>query len=249
MMHLRKQKGLSQEDVARFLEIPRSSVAQIELGKRSMSALELIQLSDALEFSLDAVLASNYKIDVSVQKVAEPAVINRERVRVSTPKFNLEKLENVVLYILEKCAAKPNVSEAVFNKLLYFVDFNCYEIYEEHLTGVQYRKFSYGPVPQEVEAVLIHMIRKEKLQRIKTEYQGYPQIRYIPLVKAKLTEMTAAEKDVIDKVIERFSDWSASAIREYALLDMPLKATENGEIIDCELAFYREATFSVRTYD
>ena len=67
--------------------------------------------------------------------------------------------------------------------------------------------------------------------------------------KADLKKMSAAEKEIIDRVIERFSDWSASAISEYSHQDLPWKATEDGEIIDYELAFYRESPFSVRTYN
>ena len=93
------------------------------------------------------------------------------------------------------------------------------------------------------------MIEKGQLQRIKTEYHGYPQTRYIPMDKADLTKMTAAEKDVIDRVIDRFSDWSASAISEFSHKDLPWRATKDGDIIDYELVFYRESPFSVRIYD
>ncbi|MBA7548104.1 hypothetical protein ES705_40550 [subsurface metagenome] len=50
-------------------------------------------------------------------------------------------------------------------------------------------------------------------------------------------------------MIEHFSDWSAAAISEYSHKDMPWKATEEGEEIDYELAFYREVPYSVRMYD
>ena len=140
------------------------------------------------------------------------------------------------------------MGETVLYKLLYFSDFNFYETYEEHLTGAQYRKLPYGPVPQNLDTLITDMMKKGQLQRIKTEYHGFPQTRYIPLKKADLTKMTAAEKDIIDRVIERFSDWSASAISDYSHKDMPWKATEEGDLIDYELAFYRESPFSVRTY-
>src|SRR5690606_9107824 len=118
-----------------------------------------------------------------------------------------------------------------------------------HLTGAQYKKLPFGPVPQKLENVIKDMIEKGKLKRIKSEYHGYPQTRYIPLEKPNLKVLSAAEKEVIDNVIDRFSDWSASAISEFSHKDLPWKATEEGEVIDYELAFYREAPFSVRTYD
>ena len=42
---LRKLKGLTQEDLARSVKISRTSLTQIELGKRSVDILELKELS------------------------------------------------------------------------------------------------------------------------------------------------------------------------------------------------------------
>lgn len=249
ILDLRKAKGYSQEDLAKFLDIPRSSVAQIELGNRNVSLIELIRLSEVLGFSLDRFLAKEYKAEGDILEEKPRQAGTTQKVRVSVPELRLDKFRNILLYILERCAGKPNVGETVLYKLLYFSDFNFYEIYEEHLTGAQYRKLPYGPVPQKLESIFGQMIEMGLLQRIKTEYHGYPQTRYIPTTKADLRKMTAAEKDVIDRVIERFSDWSAAAISDYSHRDLPWKATEDGDIIDYELTFYRESPFSVRTYD
>ena len=87
------------------------------------------------------------------------------------------------------------------------------------------------------------------LQRIKTEYYGMPQTRYIPLSKAHLTELKASEKEVLDRVIAQMSDWSATTISHYSHQDMPWLATKEGAVIRYELAFYREPPFSVRNYE
>ena len=84
---------------------------------------------------------------------------------------------------------------------------------------------------------------------IKTEFKGYPQKRYLPLEKADLTVLKASEKDVIDKVIEQMSDWSATAISDYSHKDLPWEVTEEGKDISYNLAFYRELPYSVRVYD
>jgi uncharacterized phage-associated protein len=92
------------------------------------------------------------------------------------------------------------------------------------------------------------MLDQKQLQRVKSDYHGYQQTRFLPLVKANLTLLKASEKEVIDRVIEQMSDWSAAAISNYSHKDMPWQATKDGEEIDYELAFYREAPFSVRNY-
>jgi transcriptional regulator with XRE-family HTH domain len=244
---LRKMKGLSQEDLAKSVKISRPSLAQIELGNRSVDILELQQLSLILEFSLDDFMSKDFSAS---QEVEDTAVIyvKKQDERISVPTLQISKFKNVLLYILERCAGKPNVGETVLYKLLYFSDFNYYELYEEHLTGATYRKLPFGPVPQKLDTIIGQMIKKGQLQRVKTVYHGFPQIRYLPLEKADLTELRASEKEIIDRVIEQMSDWSAAAISNYSHKDMPWLASKEGEEINYEFAFYREAPYSVRNY-
>jgi uncharacterized phage-associated protein len=154
-----------------------------------------------------------------------------------------------LLYILEKCAGKPNVGETVLYKLLYFSDFNYYEIYEEHLSGATYRKLPYGPVPQKINTIIKQMIDEGSVQLVKTEFHGLQQTRYLPLKKADLTQLKASEKEVIDQVILQMGDWTDTKIRDYSHKDLPWEVTEGGKTINYDLVFYREIPYSVRVYD
>lgn len=244
---LRKLKGLSQEDLAKNVKISRPSLAQIELGNRSVDILELQKLSLVLEFSLDDFMSDDFSAIQEIESKEEKKS-KKKNERISVPTLQVNKFKNVLLYILERCAGKPNVGETVLYKLLYFSDFNYYELYEEHLTGAKYRKLPYGPVPQKLDAIIHQMIENGQLKRIKTSYFGKTQIRYIPLINSDLKLLNGAEKEVIDKVIEQYSDWSATAISNYSHQDMPWLASKEGEEINYELAFYRDVPFSVRNY-
>jgi transcriptional regulator with XRE-family HTH domain len=253
LAELRKMKGFSQEDLAKTLKISRPSLAQIELGNRSVDMLEIQKLSQALEFSLDDFMSKDFPSNKQYleQELStnEQKPLNENEVRISVPTLQVKKFKNVLLYILERCAGKPNVGETVLYKLLYFADFNYYELYEEHLTGAQYRKLPFGPVPQKLDTIINQMIEKGQLQKVKSAYHGFPQTRYLPLEKADLTELKASEKEVIDRVIEQMSDWSATAISNYSHKDLPWEVTEEGKDINYELAFYRELPYSVRVYN
>lgn len=244
---LRKMKGLSQEDLAKIVKISRPSLAQIELGNRSINIMEIQRLSIGLGFSLDEFMSKEFIINQDIENKIESKTQKYDE-RISIPTLHVNKFKNVLLYILERCAGKPNVGETVLYKLLYFADFNYYELYEEHLTGAKYRKLPYGPVPQKLDTIINQMIDNNQLQRVKTEYHGYPQTRYLPLIKANLTELKASEKEIIDRVIEQMSDWSASAITDYSHKDMPWLASKEGEEINYEFTFYRDAPYSVRNY-
>jgi transcriptional regulator with XRE-family HTH domain len=245
---LRKRKGWSQEDLAKNIGVSRPSYAQIELGNRGLDVLELNDLAVALGFSLDAFMSPNFwDKDALDNKEEKPSKKNEERIAI--PTLQIKKFKNVLLYILERCAGKPNVGETVLYKLLYFSDFNYYEIYEEHLTGAKYRKLPYGPVPQKLDTIIQQMIEKNQIKKIKTRYHDYTQTRYIPLEKADLTILKASETEVIDNVLLQMSDWTATTISEYSHKDMPWLASKEGTDISYELAFYREAPFSVRNYN
>lgn len=244
----RKLKGFSQEDLALHINLSRSSLAQMELGNRSVDALELQEISIVLGFSLDDFMANDFVANKAIAKFIDEANKPLEE-RISVPTLQINKFKNVLLYMLERCAGKPNVGETVLYKLLYFSDFNHYEIYEEHLTGALYRKLPYGPVPQKMNTIIQQMIENKQIQRVKTEFHGFPQTRYLPLEKADLTQLKASEKEVIDQVIEQMGNWTATAISEYSHKDLPWQVSEDGKEISYELAFYRESPYSVRLYD
>ena len=60
--------------------------------------------------------------------------------RNSSPEVNVQKFKEVLLYILNKIGTKENLDETVICNLFYFIDFDFYEKYEEHLIGLTYKK-------------------------------------------------------------------------------------------------------------
>ena len=67
--------------------------------------------------------------------------------RISVPQENIEKFKQVLLYVLQKVGTKPNFDQTVLCHLLYFIDFDYYELYEAQLMGLKYIKSSLGAVP------------------------------------------------------------------------------------------------------
>lgn len=237
----REDLGLSQEELASKLSLPRPSISQIESGQRDINSLELAKLAKIFETSVDDLLNIGLE-DEKGCKISkkEPPPLH----------FNKEKFKQVLLYILDRCGAKANVGETVIYKLLYFVDFNFYELFEEYLTGESYRKISYGPAPCHFKKVVEEMIEEGQIKKITTEYHGMPQKKYLPLVDADINEWkwSAREKDIIDKVIEELSGKDAATIKDYSHRDIPCEVTKEKGIINYETVFYRTTPYSVRAY-
>jgi transcriptional regulator with XRE-family HTH domain len=235
---IREESNLSQEELASKLNLARPSISQIESGKREVSSIELAQLSRIFDFSVDELL------NPTEEKKLPP-----KSICIDIPTFNKEKFEQVLLYLTEKCGAKPNVGETVLYKLLYFIDFNYYELHEEYLTGEAYRKINYGPAPCHFKEVVDEMVENGDLKRINAEYYGKPQRKYIPQVRPDLSKLNGQELEAIDSVVDRLSSMNASAIKDYSHEDVPFQVAEDKEIIDFETAFYRKPAYSVREYN
>ena len=105
---LRKMKGLSQDNLAKSVNLSRPSLAQIELGNRCVDALELQQFSMVLGFSLDDFMSKDFSVKHIIESKPETKT-KKSKERISVPTLDVNKFKNVLLYILERCAGKPNV--------------------------------------------------------------------------------------------------------------------------------------------
>jgi len=244
---IREELGLSQEFVAKRLGINRVAISKIENGERKVSADEIAKLSKIFNISVDALLNPNKDIEVILEKEIKQK--KKIGIRINVPQRNLKKFREVLLYILNKVGSKPNIGETVIYKLLYFIDFNYYEKYEEQLIGATYIKNHYGPTPKEFTKIIGEMEDKNEVVKIEDKYFQYPQRKYLPLRDPDLSVLKANELKVIDEVLNRFSDMNASQISEYSHNDVPWLTAKDGGIIEYESVWYRIPEYSVRHYN
>ncbi|MGB7061156.1 MAG: type II toxin-antitoxin system antitoxin SocA domain-containing protein [Candidatus Zixiibacteriota bacterium] len=246
---LREQVGMTQGQLANKLGIPaHATISQMETGKRKITVEELRKISRIFGVSIGGLLQSEKAPDVVLREKREVRK-TQPRIRISVPQKNLKKFKEVLLYILNKVGSKPNIGETVVYKLLYFIDFDHYELYEEQLMGATYQKNLHGPTPIEFKKIVDRMIGDEEIDMVHSKYFDFPQRKYLPLRPADLSELSAQEVEVIDSVLSRLSDMNAKQISRYSHNDVPWLTTEDDGIIEYESVFYRTAPYSVRQYD
>ncbi len=247
---IRESLGLSQQTLAEKLGISRPSISQIENGERKVSAEELKKLAAIFNLSVDALMDPDKEPQIVIRESRQ--VYGSEaapRMRINVPQKNIKKFREVLIYILNKVGAKPHIGETVLYKLLYFIDFDYYEKYEEQLIGGTYLKNKYGPTPLEFRKVVEEMITKGELIEVKNKYFAYPQRKYLPLRKPDLSILKGNEIEVINDVLEKLSDMNARQISDYSHNDVPWLTTEEGKVIEYEAVFYRTPAYSVREND
>jgi len=249
---LRTSKKLSQKELAELLSISRPIITLIEKGQRFLTPEELLKLSRIFNVSTNELINPEIKNEVVIESFKngkKRKTIHEESIRISVPQKNLKKFKEVLLYILNRVGAKPNIGETVLYKLLFYIDFDYYERYEEQLVGATYIKNHHGPTPKEFAKIVEKMLSENDITRVKDKYFNYPQTKYLPLREPDLTVLNGREKDLIDEVLNKLSDMNASQISEYSHNDVPWLTTDDGKIIPYESVFYRTAPYSVRNYE
>ena len=147
--------------------------------------------------------------------------------------FNKEKFKAMIHYIVDKCGVKKNFGRTVLYKLLYFSEFNYFELYEKYIAHEDYKKYPMGPVPSHYFEVTDELISENKIKEIPHKIDlGRIKHDCISLTTPKVDVLSNAERDVIDDVIEKIGDMNAKEISEYSHKDMPWMATKDYEIID-----------------
>lgn len=246
----REEMCLSQEDLADKLDLPRPAISQIESGQRKVSADELVKLSKTLNLSMGHLVGLEQEPQVTLEKSdVVPEKTEVPGIRISVPQKNITKFREVLLYILSKVGSKPNIGETALYKLLYFIDFDFYEQYEEQLIGATYIRNNYGPTPVEFKKIVDRMVDGKQIERVKSQYFAFPQTKYLPLRSPDLSKLNARELEVIDKVLDKLSDKNANQLSEYSHQDVPWMTAKEGGKIEYESVFYRTPGYSVRQYD
>ncbi len=248
LTRLRMDSGMSQQEVADNLSMARATYANLETGKKSPTLEQLAQIGKLFEVT-ETQLIKGIALDQSPQVVTNVEFSNEadDITPRETVTGKVDTLREVLLYILDKVGAKPNVGETVLYKLLYFIDFDYYEKCGKSITGLTYMKNHHGPTPTQIfKAVVNEMERKGDLEIVPTKYFNHLQKKYLPVVKPELRHVEADELRHIDEVLARLSDKSATELSSLSHRDMPWLATADGDDINYQLSKYRTADTSVK---
>ncbi len=243
----RNKHKITQEHIASELGISRPTYMQVERGERELTVPEAKKLADMFDMSLaDFLSGKEPKQNIIIENKARK---RKNTIEIRVTEKNLEKFKQVLLYILNKVGGKPNIGETVLHKLLYFIDFDYYEKFEESLMGATYIKNHHGPTSVELGTILKDMQETGELEVVKSRYFKYEQKKYLPHKRPNLEIFSAREIEHIDDVLARLSDKNAKEIENYSHEDIPWKSAQDREPLSYESVFYRDEKYSVRNYD
>lgn len=162
--------------------------------------------------------------------------------------INKEKMKQVIHYIIANCQSKHNFGRTVLYKLLYFVDFDFFELNEKSITNETYIKYPRGPVPKHFIELKDEMVNEGILDEVEEPvFKGskYSKYYYTSLKNPNTNLLSEKEIKVINDVINHLSHLNGTTISEYSHGDIPWRATDDGDPLEYELVFYRNEPYSV----
>jgi len=256
---LRVEREFSQVELAEKLGISRSSYIAFEQGKRELALSEANQLAKLFNISLSDIEAGVVSMpEVILEKSKNGKkrtqigkAISGADERISVPQEKVERFKQVLLYVLSKVGGKPNVGQTVLYKLLYFIDFDYYEKFEEQLIGAKYMKNTHGPTPVAFAKIIKELEGEGKIETVKSKFYKFDQTKYLvnPKDPIDLSGLSGADIAHIDWELARLSDLTATQISALSHKDTPWLVAKEKEIMDYEFVFYRPEETSVREYE
>jgi uncharacterized phage-associated protein len=114
--------------------------------------------------------------------------------------------------------------------------------------GLQYQRNHHGPTPIAFAKAVEEMKRDGDLEEVKSKFFSFDQKKYLPHRKFDFTKinLSAPEIEMIDQVLEKYGDKTAAWLSDYSHKDIPWASHQPGEMIDYEVVFYRDDSYSVR---
>lgn len=216
---LRKDRGMSQQEIADRLGMSRPSYILVEQGKKELSLSEAQKISNIFGISL---------------KDMETGII---------PDY--EKYKEMILSFLRFFSSNGDgkVPKTKLAKLLYLADFSWFYEKMESMSGMQYRRIQYGPVPDLYFRALDELEEEGRINRdnknsdviLISENEGSK--------RSPLNKLNKQELDLIKKIAEKWKDKKTRDIVNFTQNQLPFKLCAPDEIIPYELIIQEDPKY------
>lgn len=210
---LRLEKGLSQEQVAQVIGVSRPTYTAIESGKQKLDVEEAQKLANLFGIDVDTLLSGNIP--------------------------NLEKYKQMILAYLRMDISKDGkIPKTKLAKLLYLADFAWFYDHLESMSGMQYRKIAYGPVPDTFFRALDELEGNGKIviDRKKDDGKDLFLISESESNKnEKIQTISSEEKILMEKIAEKWKNKKTQDIVNFTHNQLPYLMADDEEMVSYAL--------------
>lgn len=207
---LRNKRGLSQSELAIKLGLSRPSYIAIEQGKKELTLSEAEKLSEIFGISL---------------KEMESGI-----------SANYEKYKQMILSYIRNAGSKDGcITKTKLAKLVYLADFAWFYNHLESMSGMQYRKIQYGPVPDSYFRAVDELFEDGQIEITPTDDGAMLISQTRNGAKIALSEINKDEEKLIKNISEKWKDKNTKEIVTFTHNQLPYAICLDNEIIPYEL--------------
>lgn len=203
---LRKKKGISQSEIALKLGISRPSYIAVEQGKRDLTLGEFEKLSNILGVSFEELGSGE------------------------SP--NYEKYKQMILAFLRSGEKIPKTKLA---KLAYLADAGWFYYHLHSMSGMQYRKIQYGPVPDSYFRIIDELYGNGQIEIEQTDDGAMLISQTRAGAKNALSEIKTEESELIKNIGEKWKGKKTKEIVEFTHNQLPYLCASENDIISLGL--------------
>ncbi|MCX6756299.1 MAG: helix-turn-helix domain-containing protein [Candidatus Nomurabacteria bacterium] len=210
---LRNDRGFSQEQVSKAIGVSRPTYTAIESGKQELSLEEAKKLATLFSIGVDELLSGTIP--------------------------NIPKYKHMILTYLRMNISKDGkIPKTKLAKLLYLADFAWFYNNLESMSGMQYRKITYGPVPDTFFRALDEL---EVDGKITIEHKNDDGKEMFLISESdsnkneKIETLSKEENTLMKKIAEKWKDKKTQEIVNFTHNQLPYFLCRDNELIPYEL--------------
>jgi DNA-binding XRE family transcriptional regulator len=211
---LRIERGFSQLEIAKTIGVARSTYTAIEAGKQELSLEEAKKLATLFGVSIDELSSGNIS--------------------------NINKYKHMILTFLRMNISNDGkIPKTKLAKMLYLADFSWYYDHLESMSGMQYRKIEYGPVPDTFFRAIEEL---EMDGKIKIDHKCSTLGKESYLISEnesnkneKIQTISNEEKNLMKKIVDKWKGKNTKDIVNFTHNQLPYTICRDNELIPYEL--------------
>ncbi len=209
----REARGVSQSLMAEKLQISRPSYVAVEKGTKELSLSEAERLSRVFGITVDELL------------------------RAEAPNYKKYK-QMILAYLREAKKDGCDLKKTKLAKLLYLADFAWFYDHLESMSGMEYKKMQFGPVPSDYFRAM-EELEEEGAIRVKHEQESGKDMYVISegrgSSKRDLDELDKEELGLVGKVWGNWKEANTQEIVDFTHEQLPYKLAFDGEVVSYPL--------------
>lgn len=241
IIELRKKYNLSQEQFAKIIGCAKKTLISYEKGNSIPNDIYLVILkmliddpniiknmieSNSYRYSTKEYENINKKIELNISDSNEATVFN------GFTELSKDKIINIILYF-----SNDGILKTKLLKEMFYADFLCYKNTGASITGLEYKKYVHGPVPNNYEYIL-NILNESDIIKYNVEYfEDFECHKIISNKKFDKKVFSEEELNILNKVKEYFKIFNSKKIEEFSHEEKAYINTSSNNLISYEYAF------------